>query len=1577
MAKNIRTLGALRADVWAHVHAPSRSSDHPLKDGPTPSCSSATYSEVRDEDEMSITASEGDLLASDPDDSLELPPPGDRAQEEADVEMSTMLFRAAASIGLQCTGPPLPQRSRLDTWYLGSERSSKPRPAPVPFFPEVHEELSKTWNAPLTARSNQKGSVALTSLDGGAARGYFEIPQVERAVAVHLCPQTAATWRARPRLPSRACKFSASLLSKAYTAAGQAACSLHAMAILQVHQAKALKELHEGKTDPTVMQELRTATVLALRVTKVTARALGRAMSTMVVQERHLWLYLAQMRDAEKVHFLDAPISQGGLFGDTVEDFSQQFSTVKKQTEAIRHILPRHDSAAVRPSRSRAASASQQPRPSSTPTIARQEKQRSRSPPRGSSPGKESVLLAIEPPSAGAMKQIKPLVPLCRFLGAWSQLPRLSGWLRKTIRLGHAIQFATRPPKFRGVLFTSVRGRDAPVLRAEVASLLVKGAIEPIPPAEMFSGFYSPYFIVPKKGGGLRPILDLRVLNRHLHKLPFRMVTQKLILTSVRRQDWFMAIDLKDAYFYVSILPRHRPFLPFAFEGRAYQYRVLPFGLSLSPRVFTKVVEAAVLPLREEGVRGPGAPAPRSVGTTGQLGKEQALPHAEHLLSRYGTRLRLHDSATDYRAGPVSVTLPEAFQAASGLPETISEAPGAHGILGGGGPPRVDAHATAPTLATESSSLESVAHRQQAYGHHAFLPAHPDPLVVYGLPTGGDPLGQVSRYVVVMTDASLQGWGAVCNGHAVSGRRTGPRLHWHINCLELWAVLLALKRLQPFVQGRHVLVRSDSTAAVAYINHQGGVRSRQLTRLARCLLLWSQQVISSLRAIHIPGDLIQTADRLSRQWSPRGEWRLHPHAVQLIWEQFGQAQVDLFASPDSTYCPLWYSLFDGPLGTDALAHSWPRDKRKYAFPTVSLIAQTLCKEGPPFSGEGHVLASQPRPLEPPCLAPGRDGEILSDLPLAVVETLTQARAPATRRLYAFKWRIFSSWCSSHGEDPQRCSIRYILSFLQKRLEKNLSPSTLKVYVAAIAAHHDPVAVVLEGLQRPPFEPLGEADISRLSIKTALLVALASFKRLGDLQAFSVSSGCLEFKPGDSHVILRPRPGYVPKVPTTPFRDQVVNLQALPTGEEDPTPSVLCPVHALRLYLDRTQSFRSSEQLFVCFGGQQKGRAVSKQRLTHWIVDAISLAYRSQDRPCPLGVKAHSTRGVASSWALAQGASLADICRAAGWATPNTFARFYNLCVEPVSARVLQGNRNPILSVRHNVEKLTESERLGYGYVAVGAPYDGNGAGNVFIFHGSPTGLNKAQVLGGKSHNVKLFGYSLAGNMDLDRNYYPDLAIGSLSDSVFVYRARSVISMEMTVTTTPRELNLTQMNCANTVCFEVKACFKFSVNPKNYNPTLKMAYTIRAESEREKLNLPSRIIFTQRSPNDPEYESTGTIEIEGQGKEECVTRRLKLQESIRDKLRGIPIEVSMALVNPSSRRRRQSGLPSLLPILDSTQESTTVTKGCSQVHHCRVQDKSKTRTSRRVKSESKEVRVQVKSVKSESKEVRVQVKTESN
>ncbi len=342
----------------------------------------------------------------------------------------------------------------------------------------------------------------------------------------------------------------------------------------------------------------------------------------------------------------------------------------------------------------------------------------------------------------------------------------------------------------------------------------------------------------------------------------------------------------------------------------------------------------------------------------------------------------------------------------------------------------------------------------------------------------------------------------------------------------------------------------------------------------------------------------------------------------------------------------------------------------------------------------------PRPdlwRESPRTVPGRDAEVLSGLHPAVANTITSARALSTRQACRLKWNLFVDWCSPLREDPRRCPIAVMLSFLQDGLERRLSPSTLKVYVAAIAAHHDAVdgkslgkhdlvirflrgarrlnpprphlvpswdpPSVLSALRGAPFEPLQSVELKFLSLKTVLLAALATVKRVGDLQAFSVDDSCLEFVPGNSHVVLRPRPGYVPKVPTTPFRDQVVNLQALPLLCS--VPSVPCA----SMWTARRAS-GPSDQLFVCFGGQQKGRAVSKQRLAHWIVEAIVLAYQARCLPCPLGVRAHSTRGVASSWALARGASIADICKAAGWATPNTFARFYNLRIEPVSSRVL-------------------------------------------------------------------------------------------------------------------------------------------------------------------------------------------------------------------------------------------------------------------------------------------------------------------
>ncbi len=74
-----------------------------------------------------------------------------------------------------------------------------------------------------------------------------------------------------------------------------------------------------------------------------------------------------------------------------------------------------------------------------------------------------------------------------------------------------------------------------------------------------------------------------------------------------------------------------------------------------------------------------------------------------------------------------------------------------------------------------------------------------------------------------------------------------------------------------------------------------------------------------------------------------GRMATPPQGSPADLETLRVAQVDLFASLDTSHCQLFYSLSEGTLGTDVLAHTWPRGLRKYAFPPVNLLTQTLCK----------------------------------------------------------------------------------------------------------------------------------------------------------------------------------------------------------------------------------------------------------------------------------------------------------------------------------------------------------------------------------------------------------------------------------------------------------------------------------------------------------------------------------------------------------------------------------------------------------------------------------------------------------
>ncbi|KAK3552406.1 hypothetical protein QTP86_011634 [Hemibagrus guttatus] len=73
--------------------------------------------------------------------------------------------------------------------------------------------------------------------------------------------------------------------------------------------------------------------------------------------------------------------------------------------------------------------------------------------------------------------------------------------------------------------------------------------------------FTASILLCQRETGLVRPVLDLQVLNSALMKSMFKMLTTKLITSQIRFEDWFVMIDLKDAYFHVGIQLEHRKFL--------------------------------------------------------------------------------------------------------------------------------------------------------------------------------------------------------------------------------------------------------------------------------------------------------------------------------------------------------------------------------------------------------------------------------------------------------------------------------------------------------------------------------------------------------------------------------------------------------------------------------------------------------------------------------------------------------------------------------------------------------------------------------------------------------------------------------------------------------------------------------------------------------------------------------------------------------------------------------------------------------------------------------------------------------
>ncbi|XP_008276936.1 integrin alpha-6 isoform X1 [Stegastes partitus] len=277
--------------------------------------------------------------------------------------------------------------------------------------------------------------------------------------------------------------------------------------------------------------------------------------------------------------------------------------------------------------------------------------------------------------------------------------------------------------------------------------------------------------------------------------------------------------------------------------------------------------------------------------------------------------------------------------------------------------------------------------------------------------------------------------------------------------------------------------------------------------------------------------------------------------------------------------------------------------------------------------------------------------------------------------------------------------------------------------------------------------------------------------------------------------------------------------------------------------------------------------------------------------------------------------------------------------ERVTPVRLNGTKHSMFGLA--VENAGDINQDSYEDIAVGAPHDDAGAGKVYLYHGSAQGIktSPAQILSGKQHNIRFFGYSLAGHMDLDGNSYPDLAVGSLSDTALIYRARPVITIRRSVKISPQEIDLTIKTCGNSICFTVETCFAYKANPASYSPRLTIGYFVEADGVRRKQGLPSRVVFLNKSHTEFDYQFNGTVDLRGQNQESCIVIKARLKDNIKDKMRSILIEVSPEIIG-AKQQRIKNGLPQLMPIVDSSQPVKVVTEvnfikeGCGLDHICR-------------------------------------------
>lgn len=172
-------------------------------------------------------------------------------------------------------------------------------------------------------------------------------------------------------------------------------------------------------------------------------------------------------------------------------------------------------------------------------------------------------------------------------------------WILSTVS-GYKIEFDETPFQYKIPLPIKFNQKQTEIIDQEVLELLNKRAIS----KSKFetNQFISNIFIVEKKNGKFRPVINLTKLNEFISYHHLKMETLDVVLSSIKRYSYFVSTDLKDAYLSVPIDMRDRKYLKFLWKGVLYQCNALIFGLASAPGVFTKLMKPIFAFIRQQGI---------------------------------------------------------------------------------------------------------------------------------------------------------------------------------------------------------------------------------------------------------------------------------------------------------------------------------------------------------------------------------------------------------------------------------------------------------------------------------------------------------------------------------------------------------------------------------------------------------------------------------------------------------------------------------------------------------------------------------------------------------------------------------------------------------------------------------------------------------------------------------------------------------------------------------------------------------------------------------------------------------------